>query len=66
MILLSIACLDILHSCIGLLLRSQSVTNCAEDVFSDLRIRFRRYPQVTTLAENQAFCGFLENILDEQ
>ncbi|OAX43470.1 alpha-ketoacid dehydrogenase kinase [Rhizopogon vinicolor AM-OR11-026] len=27
--------------------------------------KFRRYPQVTTLTENQAFCEFLENILDE-
>jgi hypothetical protein len=38
----------------------------AEDALSDSYSRFRRYPQVTTLAENQAFCEFLESILDEQ
>ncbi|KIK48877.1 hypothetical protein CY34DRAFT_71089 [Suillus luteus UH-Slu-Lm8-n1] len=27
--------------------------------------KFRRYPQVTTLEENEAFCEFLESILDE-
>ncbi|KAH7887716.1 alpha-ketoacid dehydrogenase kinase [Phlebopus sp. FC_14] len=27
--------------------------------------KFRRFPQITSLSENQAFCDFLENILDE-
>lgn len=27
--------------------------------------KFRRYPQITTLAENEAFCKFLRNLLDE-
>jgi len=28
--------------------------------------KFRRFPQITNLSENETFCEFLENILDEQ
>ncbi len=30
------------------------------------RIRFRKYPPITNLAENEAFCKFLTELLDEQ
>jgi hypothetical protein len=28
--------------------------------------RVRRYPQITTLSDNEAFCNFLHGLLDEQ
>ncbi len=32
----------------------------------NLRARFRRYPQITTMEENDVFCEFVSNLLAEQ